>query len=72
MLLSSTDPMTLTSALIGGLTVLGGAVAHLYHAQSKTHAAIVEEKKACEEDRRDLWRALVRIDPHAEELRNRK
>lgn len=72
MLLANTDPMTLTTALIGGLTVLSGAVAHLYHAQSKTHAYVLDEKKKCEDDRRDLWRALVRIDPNAEELRNRK
>ena len=66
------EPMSLTTALLGGLTALGGAVAHLYHAQSKTHQEVIRRADECDDDRRHLWMALVRIDPNAEELKNLK
>lgn len=71
-LLSQVEPLSLTTALLGGLTVLSGAVAHLYHAQSKTHQEVVRRAEECDEDRRHLWMALVRIDPNAEELKVKK
>ena len=64
------EPISLTTALLGGLTALGGAVAHLYHAQSKTHQEIIRRADECDDDRRKLWMALVKIDPNAEELKN--
>tara|TARA_R100000406_G_scaffold32567_1_gene21315 strand:+ start:4049 stop:4267 length:219 start_codon:yes stop_codon:yes gene_type:complete len=63
------EPISLTTALLGGLTALGGAVAHLYHAQRKTHEELVKRAEECDDDRRQLWMALVRIDPNAEELK---
>ena len=70
--IQAVEPMSLTTALLGGLTVLSGAVAHLYHAQSKTHQEVVRRADECDEDRRHLWMALVRIDPNAEELKTTK
>jgi len=64
--------MSLTTALLGGLVTLSGAVAHLYHAQSKTHQEVIRRAEECDDDRRHLWMALVKIDPHAEELKNLK
>ena len=63
---------TVTTILLGGLTTLAGCVAHLYRNQSKAHAEAVQRADECEEDRRHLWMALVRIDPNAEELKIRK
>lgn len=71
-LLSQVEPLSLTTALLGGLTVLSGAVAHLYHAQSKTYQEVISRAEECDDDRRNLWMALVRIDPNAKELNVKK
>lgn len=64
------EPMSLTTALLGGLSVLTGCVAHLYHAQRKTHEEVIKRADECDDDRRQLWLALAKIDPNAEELKN--
>ena len=69
-ILAEVEVVSLTTALMGGLTVLAGAVAHLYQAQRKTHDEVVRRSDECDEDRRALWVALARIDPNAEELKN--
>ena len=68
-LLADGEVLSLSTALMGGLTVLAGAVGHLYHAQRKNYEEIVKRSDECDEDRRQLWVALARIDPNAEELK---
>ena len=57
--------------LLGGLSVLTGCVAHLYHAQRKNYLDIQERADECDDDRRQLWLALAKINPNAEELKDK-
>lgn len=59
---------TVTTILLGGLSALAGCVAHLYRNQSKAHAEAIARADECDDDRRQLWVALARIDPNAKEL----
>jgi tRNA A37 N6-isopentenylltransferase MiaA len=75
-LLANLDPMTLTTALVGGVGALSTAVVHLYKSQSAMQREVNErlsnEISECRDDRRLLWKAVLKIDPTAEELRNIK
>jgi hypothetical protein len=75
-LLANLDPMTLSGALAIGITGLSGAVVHLYKSQfalqREVNEKVSKSLEDCLTDRRDLWEALIRIDPNAEELRNIK
>ncbi|MGB1431117.1 MAG: hypothetical protein ACPG6J_04650 [Flavobacteriaceae bacterium] len=75
-LIANVDPMTLTTALVGGVGALSTAVVHLYKSQSSMQREVNErltnEISECREDRRSLWQAILKIDPTAEELRNIK
>jgi hypothetical protein len=75
-LLANLDPMTLSGALAIGIGGLSGAVVHLYKSQfalqREVNEKVTEQLSQCESDRADLWRAVLKIDPTAEELRNIK
>ncbi len=75
-ILANVDPMTLTTALVGGVGALSTAVVHLYKSQSAMQKEVNErlsnEISECRDDRRSLWQAILKIDPTAEELRNIK
>jgi len=75
-LLASVDPLTLSGVLATGIAGLSGAVVHLYKSQFSLQREVNEKvSKSLEDclmDRKDLWQALIRIDPNAEELRNIK
>lgn len=75
-LIAQTDPMSLTTALLSGLGVLSGAVGYLYKSQhtlqKEVTQKISQELDECRSDRRDLWAALIKINPEAEALRNIK
>ena len=75
-LLANLDPMTVTTALVGGMGALSTAVVHLYRSQftlqKDVNDKISKELTECKEDRRSLWQAVLKIDPTAEELRNIK
>lgn len=75
-LLANLDPMTVTTALVGGMGALSTAVVHLYRSQftlqKDVNDKISRELAECKDDRRSLWQAVLKIDPTAEELRNIK
>lgn len=75
-IIASLDPITLSGALATGIAGLSGAVVHLYRSQFALQREINEKVSKslddCLTDRKDLWEALIRIDPNAEELRNIK
>jgi hypothetical protein len=75
-LLANLDPMTVTTALVGGMGALSTAVVHLYRSQftlqKDVNDKISKELAECKDDRRSLWQAVLKIDPTAEELRNIK
>jgi len=75
-LLANLDPITLSGALATGIAGLSGAVVHLYRSQFALQREINEKVSKslddCILDRKDLWQALIRIDPNAEQLRNIK
>jgi hypothetical protein len=61
------DPMTVTTALVGGMGALSTAVVHLYRSQftlqKDVNDKISKELTECKEDRRSLWQAVLKIDP---------
>ena len=57
--------------LLGGLSVLAGCVAHLYRNQSKAHSEAIARAEECDDDRRQLWLALAKLNPNAEELKDK-
>jgi L-serine deaminase len=75
-ILANLDPMTVTTALVGGMGALSTAVVHLYRSQftlqKDVNDKISRELAECKDDRRSLWQAVLKIDPSAEELRNIK
>ena len=75
-ILANLDPMTVTTALVGGMGALSAAVVHLYKSQftlqKDVNDKISRELAECKDDRRSLWQAVLKIDPTAEELRNIK
>jgi hypothetical protein len=75
-ILANLDPMTVTTALVGGMGALSAAVVHLYKSQftlqKDVNDKISKELAECKDDRRSLWQAVLKIDPTAEELRNIK
>lgn len=75
-LLASVDPLTLSGVLATGIAGLSGAVVHLYKSQfslqREVNERVTQELRQCESDRADLWRAIIKIDPNAEELRTIK
>ena len=75
-IIASLDPMTVTTALVGGMGALSTAVVHLYRSQYSLQKDVTEkvshELTECKEDRRALWQAVLKIDPNAEELRKIK
>lgn len=75
-LLANLDPMTLSGALAIGIGGLSGAVVHLYRSQfalqREVNEKVSKSLEDCLTDRKDLWQALIRIDPNAEQLRNIK
>ena len=72
-ILANLDPMTVTTALVGGMGALSTAVVHLYRSQfslqKDVNDKISRELAECKDDRRSLWQAVLKIDPSAEELR---
>lgn len=75
-IIASLDPITLSSALATGIAGLSGAVVHLYRSQfalqRELNDKVSKSLEDCLLDRKDLWNALIRIDPNAEQLRNIK
>ena len=75
-LLANLDPMTLSGALATGIAGLSAAVVHLsrsqFALQREVNEKVSKSLEDCLTDRKDLWQALIRIDPNAEELRNIK
>ena len=75
-ILANLDPITLSGALATGIAGLSGAVVHLYKSQfslqREINERVTDQLSQCESDRADLWRAVLKIDPTAEELRNIK
>ena len=75
-ILANLDPMTVTTALVGGMGALSTAVVHLYRSQftlqKDVNDKISRELAECKDDRRSLWQAVLKIDPSADELRNIK
>ena len=75
-LLANLDPITLSGALATGIAGLSAAVVHLYRSQfalqREINERVTEELSQCQSDRADLWRAIIKIDPNAEELRTIK
>jgi hypothetical protein len=75
-LLANLDPMTLSGALATGIAGLSAAVVHLYRSQfalqREVNEKVSKSLEDCLTDRKDLWQALIRIDPNAEQLRNIK
>ena len=68
---SATDP-TMFSVLATGISALAGCVAYLWKQQSRHFANVEEKLNDCEEDREDLWRALIAQNPSAETVRKNK
>lgn len=82
-ILANLDPMTVTTALVGGMGALSTAVVHLYKSQFNLQKDLtgrvqnqldecVEDRKALQLEQRQLWTALIKLDPSAEELRTIK
>ena len=75
-LLASVDPLTLSGVLATGIAGLSGAVVHLYKSQfslqREVNERVTQQLLQCESDRDNLWRAIIKIDPNAEELRTIK
>ena len=82
-LLANLDPMTVTTALVGGMGALSTAVVHLYKSQFNLQKDLtgrvqnqldecLEDRKALPLEQRQLWTALIKLDPSAEELRTIK
>lgn len=59
---------TLVAALMSALGVLGSCVAYLYKLHQDAFKEVKEKLTDCEDDRKDLWRALYRIDPSSRYL----
>ena len=70
-LLLASGEISVETMLLGGLSVLAGCVAHLYRNQSKAHAEAIARADECDDDRRQLWLALAKINPNAEELKDK-
>ena len=81
--LANLDPMTVTTALVGGMGALSTAVVHLYRSQFTLQKDLtgrvqnqldecLEDRKALQSEQRQLWTALIKLDPSAEELRTNK
>lgn len=81
--LANLDPMTVTTALVGGMGALSTAVVHLYRSQFTLQKDLtgrvqnqldecLEDRKALQSEQRQLWTALIKLDPSAEELRTIK
>lgn len=68
---TSADP-TMFSVLATGISVLAGSVAYLWKQQTNHFAKVEEKLTDCEEDREDLWRALIATNPSAEVQRKTK
>ena len=69
-LLLASGEFSVETMLLGGLSVLAGCVAHLYRNQSKAHAEANARADECDDERRQLWLALAKINPNAEELKD--
>jgi hypothetical protein len=63
--LANLDPMTVTTALVGGMGALSTAVVHLYRSQftlqKDVNDKISRELAECKDDRRSLWQAVLKI-----------
>lgn len=81
--LASLDPITLSGVLATGIAGLSGAVVHLYKSQFALQKDLtgrvqnqldecLEDRKLLQSEQKQLWAALIKIDPNAEELRNIK
>ena len=82
-ILANLDPTTLSGALAIGITGLSGAVVHLYKSQFALQKDLtgrvqnqldecLEDRKALQSEQKQLWTALIKLDPSAEELRTIK
>lgn len=82
-LLASLDPTTLSGALATGIAALSACVVHLYKAQGSLQNEVtvrvqaqldecLQDRKMLQLEQRQLWTALIKLDPSAEELRNIK
>lgn len=69
--IASSDP-TMFTVLATGISTLAGCVAYLWKQQT-AHFATVEKKLSdCEEDREDLWKAMIAQNPAAVTARKQK
>ena len=68
---TSADP-TMFTVLCTGISALAGCVAYLWKQQSSYFAKVEEKLTDCEEDREDLWRALIAANPSCETIRKNK
>ena len=68
---TAADP-TMFSVLATGISVLAGSVAYLWKQQTNHFVRVEEKLTDCEEDREDLWRALIATNPSAEVQRKTK
>ena len=71
LLASAADP-TMFTVLLSGIGSLAGCVAYLWKQQTDHFAKVEIKLNDCEEDREDLWRALIAANPSAEIQRKNK
>ena len=70
-LASSSDP-TIASILLSAIGALTGVVTYLWRTFLKTVEEIKVKLADCEDDREDLWKALIAQNPSAEAVRKAK
>jgi hypothetical protein len=68
---TSSDP-TMFTVLATGISALSGCVAYLWKQQTNHFATVEEKLNDCEEDREDLWKALIAQNPAAVTVRKQK
>ena len=64
-ILAASDP-TVISLLVGALSAMATVVGYLWRLVQKTMEEIKVKLNDCEEDREDLWKALIAANPSIE------